>query len=201
MENIELEILVFKQGLRLYHITPLNNLENQMEEGREYMKDLPKDVKYTYDPSNPMYFGLSEIFTMYYDTWSRKTSQWKSAHLYAETTDTIKLLNVDKNKPDTIDRNIFETLKENGLDGYIGYDDPNSNWREIVINEPQKNVKFIHELIHDYQSIGSSYPAKHLDQQNLDNSIIGRFNTERFFIVKNGYRRSLKVKPEGSLFL
>jgi hypothetical protein len=159
--HIDPPIHQYSAGLMLYHITPFSTPENI--EDYPHLKNVPMGT-FTCRLNKGMYFSLSEEHTIYYDSWLKSENQWKSAHLVFQTINKITLIDFNKNKPNW-DVELNKFLLNHQIDGWLAYDDPNDNWREIYLFEPYKHVKFIKELHHDYQNI-PKYIYKENDQKN-----------------------------------
>ena len=171
------DILDFHPGLKLYHITPLNIPENY--DDYPFLEDLAKDVRYTYDMSNQMYFGLTEHFTKYYDYWDKMRNDWNCAHLMFETKNSLKLVYINKHG------DYGGSLVE-GIDGWIAYDDPFDNFREVLIFQPWEHLIFHSEFIHRKpKKLKDGYHMEHFDQHNLEGSFIGNLKP---FVKPTSYR-------------
>jgi len=120
----------------LYHITP-KNIEANYEE-REYLKTWPKDKLFNFESEKPMYFGLTENFTLYYDDkgYGKYRSRFfRSIHLKFTTKKTIKIMVIENKRNININK-IEAYITENNLDGYLAQDDPEIGWYEICLIKP-----------------------------------------------------------------
>lgn len=148
-----------KKGLSLYHITPLNIISNHEE--HEHLISLPEDQEYGYDLTKPMYFGLSEHFTIYYDV------HYNHKHLQFVTKRDLRLLNIG-----TIKKPLdFNELKELGYDGWIARDGEPETWLEVMILKPQDSVEFVRELNHEDVEM-LEYPS------GIDEIILNAYTTK-----------------------
>lgn len=166
------KVYIFREGLKLYHITPIRSHDPDIVEGRPWMANVPIG-QYTYNLDMGMFFGLAEILTMYRD--SRTEDGWESAHLSTVSTKTLKLINYGKDKPMWNDKE-HRRLKNLGIDGWIAYDDPKDAWREVYLFFPRGKIAPFMELDHDEYDRPMEYLWEHIDQKNLNNSCIGSYN-------------------------
>lgn len=134
----------------LYHITP-KNIEANYEE-REYLKTWPKDKFFDFQLDKPMYFGLTENFTLYYDDkgyGKYMSSKFRSVHLKFTTNKRIKIMIIENKR--NVDINKIELyITENNLDGFLAQDDPDVGWFEICLIKPINVINLSPQILnHD----------------------------------------------------
>lgn len=141
-----------KRGLSLYHVELLSTEE--ILDGVNVPMTLKK-----YKLTSPAIFGITEYYTIYYDTIYHE-ALLTPRRLHYEVFKDLKLLMV--NKP--IDHKKIEELNYDGL----VIESPES-WKrciEITLFHPEKCVRFIRELYHEAVQI-VEYPSE-IDKVILD---------------------------------
>lgn len=172
-------VYTFRDGLRLYHITPIRRDDPDMIVERPWLEDIPIGT-YTFNLDLPMYFGLAEEHTMFYD--SKIEGEWYSAHLATKSTAVLKLIDYGAHRPS--DREAINFVTPLGIDGWIAYPDPYDNWREVCLLRPRDVIGELMELDHyNYDRPGiTEYAWKDKDQANLNKSCIGSFRVKDLIV-------------------
>lgn len=171
----ESKIYVFREGLELFHITPIKTDDPDQVEERPWMEDVPIG-DYTYNLDGEMFFGLSEKLTIYYD--SMTEGEWNCAHLATSTTSILKLIDYGADKP-MWDEEENIRLQDLGIDGWVAYDDCNDSFREVLLFHPRGKIGPFQELDHgDVPPVEGDYMWKHIDQLNLNKRCIGVYHIE-----------------------
>lgn len=167
------DVIEIKAKSNLYHVTPLNIPDNYEE--YEWLKDLPNDLEYTYDPTNPMFFGLSEFSTIYF-------GGHNSARLRFKTIRPLKLLNIDEHKGYGNYYSHLQLVKDLKLDGWTAKDDINDNFYEIMLVNPITNIK----LVERYENIPSGWELNtHEYPSKIDQAYLKRITFNQYTLPNN----------------
>ena len=154
--------------MNLYHITPQNKPYNHEE--WPFLKEIKTNC--TYDLYNPMYFGLTEEFTRYYDDRRTPDTDWRCVHLKFRTLKKIRLIILD-DKPAFDINYLLDLMKYHFIDGFIANDDKNINWNEICLVKPYECLEMPVKLNHDnLQHIMNYYDYIDEEEKILKRKII-----------------------------
>ncbi len=181
---IRSEILTFKEGLNLYHGT-----YRKTKESLDELKD--SESKYntlqTYADGSCMndlqylkFFGVGRNLPNYYIAHNDYTNK---CTLKYTTKKTLHLIDVGNKLIDKLSYLLLinKSHKSNELyseiDGWIGYDDPGDNWREVCLFRPIECLNLqAEEYIGDYISSDDKYIWSKEEVMDLKKKFLESFN-------------------------
>lgn len=167
--NNKYEIITLPEHFDLYYLAPKNVLENYEE--YEYLTKYISDYKckYVIEPNIPLEFGLTEEYTLYYDSRNLLSNkQFQCEHIKFITKTQIKLVFINERFCHEIEK-LYKFLNNNGIDGYIYQEDMWVNYYKICLINPFNIIDISsHELLqHDFLNEIKHYPSRK-DKEILD---------------------------------